>query len=352
MSIRDILLSLPDWLAFHRNPARRSIPRQIRQGFTLIELLVVIAIIAILIALLLPAVQQAREAARRTQCRNNLKQLGIALHNYHDTHSVLPPGQVASGNCAGTAGLPPLVMNLNGLVLLLPFIDQAPLYAKLDFNKAFQTHRGTVANGSTGTIIPLAGGEATTNGALISGRMAAFECPSDGSVAPDGTSSTYNHPGGNAKNRTNYDFIVFRSSHTSCNIWQTRTATQKCMFEDGSFCNFRDVTDGLSNTAMMAETQKDCCVNGSNANWGSRGWVQVGLSLEMSPPNNTWYTTSGVLTNYAPRIGDWGRTSSKHTGGIHILMGDGAVRFLSENVEGALRTNLDRIGDGKVLGEF
>lgn len=95
-------------------------------GFTLIELLVVIAIIAILIALLLPAVQQAREAARRTQCKNNLKQLGLALHNYHDTHSVFPPGLL--GRCTTPD------LNASGLVMLLPYIEQNNLYSQFNFS--------------------------------------------------------------------------------------------------------------------------------------------------------------------------------------------------------------------------
>jgi prepilin-type N-terminal cleavage/methylation domain-containing protein len=316
--------------------------RRVRHGFTLIELLVVIAIIAILIALLLPAVQQAREAARRTQCRNNLKQLGVALHNYHDAHNVLPAAQIANGDCDTARSLtrvPPLSMNLNGLVLLLPFMDQAPLYNQLDFNRAF--HPRISADGA-----PLAGDDASFNAALIARRLPIFECPSDDSKAAE--SGTYNIPGGDGTNRTNYDFIVRARIHTACNEWALAGRPARTMFEDGSYCNFRDVQDGVSNTVMMAETIKDCCANGQNANWGARSWVQTGLSLCTQVPNNTW--RSGV--NHRPRIGDWNWTSSKHVGGLHILLGDGAVRFLSENVEGALRCNLDRMADGNVIGEF
>ena len=104
------------------------------KGFTLIELLVVIAIIAILIALLLPAVQQAREAARRTQCKNNIKQWGLALHNYHDTHRVMPPALLNSGRYNNASFHGPGVLNTTGWVFLLPFIDQSPMYNLYDFN--------------------------------------------------------------------------------------------------------------------------------------------------------------------------------------------------------------------------
>src|SRR5229473_2794748 len=112
-----------------------------RIGFTLIELLVVIAIIAVLVALLLPAVQQAREAARRSQCKNNLKQIGIALHNYHDTMNVFPPALISSGRCSPTTNavecaLYRPVLNTTGFVLLLPYLDQGPMYNAYNFNVA------------------------------------------------------------------------------------------------------------------------------------------------------------------------------------------------------------------------
>jgi len=317
---------------------------KLRSAFTLIELLVVIAIIAILVALLLPAVQQAREAARRSQCKNQLKQFGLALHNYHDTHNVFPPGQIASGDCtAGTA--PPTVMNMNGLVMLLPGLEQGALYDQLDFNRAFHDRiSGTIGENGPNPVpmssIPLAGGEHTTNRAVVSTRIPIFSCPSD----PNKSAT-----------KTGYDFIA-RRVHTTCNNWDNVAMNARFMFEDGSRCQMKHITDGTSNTAMMTETRKDCCGNGTHAQWGWRHWVEIGLSLSLTRPNNTWRSSAGYTPdnprNFHPRLGDWGYTGSWHQGGLHVLMADGAVRFLSENSALAVRQNLDRIADGNVLGEW
>ncbi len=317
-----------------------------RSAFTLIELLVVIAIIAVLIALLLPAVQQAREAARRSDCKNKLKQLGLALHNYLDTHSVFPPSTIGQGNCDGLGTPNNPAINGNGLVLLLPFLDQGSIYQKLDFNKAFDDY--------TNLTVPLAGGDATTNAAVVNREMPIFSCPSDGGVGMS-ASTTYNLPGGSTAHRTSYDFIVYYQDYNRCNYWSKLTATTKTMFTDNSNCKSRDVTDGLSNTVMIAETRKQCCGNGSNANWGGRGYTQNGLSLSRIRPNRTDRNSvnyDGGNRDFAPGLGDWNTAGSLHDGGLQILLADGSVRFFSDNAAATTRLRLDMIADAQVLGEW
>src|SRR4051812_18590026 len=139
-----------------------------RRAFTLIELLVVIAIIAILIALLLPAVQQAREAARRTQCRNNLKQIGLALHNYHDAANTIPPGYI------GTQAVPNVTgqsLNYGWATFILPFMDQSPLY-------------NTIGSGFSGpNAVTFASSTISASSAAYQTVLPAFRCPSDTGAA-------------------------------------------------------------------------------------------------------------------------------------------------------------------------
>src|SRR6266481_2219216 len=152
-----------------------------RLGFTLIELLVVIAIIAVLIALLLPAVQQAREAARRSQCKNNLKQIGLALHNYHEQFNVLPYGTQASGGGSVRAKnfTPGGVKNTTGWIALLPNLDQSPLYNQVNMNAAM----GPWNKGGQSLA---GGGVAPSNAIVASQKIPGFICPSDNGPPTNG----------------------------------------------------------------------------------------------------------------------------------------------------------------------
>lgn len=313
-----------------------------RRGFTLIELLVVIAIIAVLIALLLPAVQQARESVRRTQCKNNLKQLGLALHNYHDSMSVLPPGHI--GRCTTPR------LNASGLTMLLPYFDQAPLYNSYNFNGSATTYVST--GGAAVTDDPTTNG----NAKVVKTIVQAFLCPSDSAsplIAATGANygiSATNTGNGGAK--TNYDFITYGSAYiSSCESWVLTSPSIRRMFGDNSRCTLTDVKDGTSNTIMMGETTRDVYNGGTNA-WGYRGWVMVGLDLAAYPINQWTYFTVPPIVNPAGKLASWAYTGSLHTGGAHFLLADGSVRFISENIDTVTRQRLAYMSDGQVIGEF
>jgi prepilin-type N-terminal cleavage/methylation domain-containing protein len=332
-----------------------------RKGFTLIELLVVIAIIAILIALLLPAVQQAREAARRTQCRNNLKQIGLALHNYHDVHSVFTASGFNSGACntsytpAGRANC--RVQNHNGLVMLLPFMDQAPLYNRWNFSAA--SSDATTASAGAGTAATCIDGlsaqapmgsaaEILANAQLTTQQMLVYRCPSQapGSEIAS-TASAYRAVSGVSGYKTNYDFFVRAIwAHGMCNNWATDALTIRRPFGDNSRCRLADIRDGSSNTMLVGELSFDV-FNGNGNVWGYRNWLSMGIDTTDGINNFFW---SGINRN--PFIGSWARMGSSHTGGCHVVLGDGAVRFLSDNIDNTTLQRLAIIGDGQTLGEF
>lgn len=323
-----------------------SFPIGRRQGFTLIELLVVIAIIAILIALLLPAVQQAREAARRSQCRNNLKQIGLALHNYESTHKVFPPAGIGYGWCNLGTGTPQ-IKNLNGLTLLLPYLDQVAIKNKLNFNDAMQgLNTGcccSLVGNTTGT---LAGTTASINAQapFLNESLPAFRCPSDNGNPFQGVGTCYGTASGNGGAKTNYDFITARGDFT-CNYWSAAANTVKRMFGENSSTRMGSVKDGTANTLMVGETTLEV-YNGRTASWGYRGWVMTGIDVEGTGINR-WYYSAGIPI-IPGRLSSWGQAGSTHPGGAHFTMGDGSVRFLSQNISLALLTNLGKMSDGQV----
>lgn len=320
-----------------------------RRGFTLIELLVVIAIIAILVSLLLPAVQQAREAARRTQCKNNLKQMALALHNFHDVYNHLPPSKVAfendptdpdeydSWDLSITRSNPAISAH----ALLLPYMEQANLYQQLESWKGFdvlpwpasgdpQNRRRNwwgpdwdLAQVKFPMMLCPSDPQLTTSGPLPG--LHAWCTGGDCSTSNSGTWGTSFWFGARPEiGLTNYLPSGGPIGGHLSNGW----SVWKGMFSAGVKVKFRDITDGTSNTIAFVE------VTGGDAN--SFMWID----------NGAFPSTWGFGDNY-------NQLDSAHTGGIQVALGDGSVRFLSENVD---RTGilfpLGGMSDGRVIGEF
>ena len=317
--------------------ASKSISR--RPGFTLIELLVVIAIIAILVALLLPAVQQAREAARRSQCKNNLKQFALALHNYHDTSSVMPPGAVNPG-VAPTTAMPYTndcanqCRNIPFTLLVLPYMDQAPLYNQLNFSLPM----GKAQRSGTGPSIDQGAIFATAN-------VTTFQCPSDPIYADpfqQGGSAHYAITNGR---RASYYFPA-RYIMEDINATWALEGFDRGMFGINGACRLTDIKDGTSNTMMLSETPfvKNYSVYGPF--WTA--WAYTS-GVVLGGVNSKAASACGGKTGGCPYA--WGAGSS-HTGGMHYAKADGSVSFLSENVSAAIVAGLVTINKNEVLGDF
>ena len=312
-----------------------------RRGFTLIELLVVIAIIAILIALLLPAVQQAREAARRTSCRNNLKQLGLAIHNYAEQHSCLPPaGIVDSMSSTGV----PAGKNFSWIVLILPQIDQANLHQQFDFNlDIFNQPNEPQEN-----------------------VVSALVCPSDAGHGAHYQSSAFS--AGKVFAKGNYAAYV---SHLHTDLQTTRPG----MLTVGRK-TFANVIDGLSNTWMLAEIRTRAHEQDQRGAWALpwNGTTQVAYDMHSSggsfnpasavqAPNNQSGNLDmlyecpdaadaqlqGMPCNLAS-IG-WMSAASRslHIGGVMAAYGDGGVGFVNENIDKMVMAYLISVNDGNVV---
>ena len=274
--------------------------RSDRHAFTLVELLVVIAIIGILIALLLPAVQAAREAARRAQCTNNLKQVGLALHNYHDTHRSFPSGNVNSSA-------------INAWALILPFLEQVNAYEKWDFRLNIDHANNVEAKKTT---------------------VDTYFCPSR-------ARDVYPFVSGN---NAMGDYAL--SAGTSMVHYATPISNYKGMFNTNSSCRFRDITDGSSNTAAGGEkriskssSQYPLVNMNTHYRWGYHGLRNMTYRM------NEDISISGTLTwndTYANFGGD-------HPGGCNFLVADGAVRFLSETVDFTQYQYFGDKADGQVL---
>jgi prepilin-type N-terminal cleavage/methylation domain-containing protein len=301
--------------------------RSARSGFTLIELLVVIAIIAVLIALLLPAVQQARESARRTQCKNNLKQLGLALHNFHDTLGHFPTGGSnpwATIGYNGTSLADSPTLGVGWLVQILPYIEQSTLYRVTD---------PTV---------------------LIAGKVPPYFCPSRraatsylygsgmralndyAACTPADSPNSWDQfwYGGNGTIPVNapYMGVIVRNSNSVAPI---------------RYSNLKDVTDGSSNTIMIGEKWVPVAM------YGGGHWADdCGFTDGWDPDTvrTTGYPMGSDSISGASYDGY--QFGSQHVGGVQFCLADGSVRFISRNIDVTLFNNLGGRADGKIVSDF
>ncbi|QDT52225.1 Type II secretion system protein G precursor [Caulifigura coniformis] len=334
-----------------------------RRGFTLIELLVVIAIIAILIALLLPAVQQAREAARRTQCKNNLKQVGLALHNYLDTFSIFPPGTTHQ---TGT-GLP-MGPNTNGhlnnwtwTAFIAPYVDQGNVYNNVQVGPFNLTQalndaakRDILLRPATVFQCPSDPGPAMNDLILFSTRPAGTTVPTAlpkcNYVASNGSYS-FRRTLGDPVANTDFNNGMF-------------AAAGALAVNGGSCRRISEVTDGTSNTIAIGERcyQSGGVIYGAASLWGMRGAGDASGAEETGMVNAFACGWRSINAPQEPGTNPTHRRgfSSTHEGGAQFLLTDGAVRFISENIHhrpGARPVDttfasLLGASDGNVVGEF
>jgi prepilin-type N-terminal cleavage/methylation domain-containing protein/prepilin-type processing-associated H-X9-DG protein len=299
-----------------------------RRAFTLVELLVVIAIIGILIALLLPAVQSAREAARRAQCTSNLKQIGIALLNYHDSAQIFPPGGIWWTNSRTDANW---ALNRGSmLAYILPFLEQSTTHSQLDPKSTnFAYQQMGPGRWVAGTVIPTykcptddspALNDAAIDG-IPAGNLALFSY-----VGSKGPTRTGDNAAGRCAERAIWDAYNFSTNDNTPAGPFTRLGRSYC-------CRMKDVVDGMSNTIFVGEVRAKCAVP------INRGWVHGsntnGMISTIYPMNSDTCLKDQSMgpcrwwDNWSTEFG----FKSLHPGGVNFTFGDGSVRFLSQTID-------------------
>lgn len=329
-----------------------------RTGFTLVELLVVIAIIGVMVGLLLPAVQAAREAARRMSCGNNMKQLALALHNYHDTHNRFVYSVLNSGSLTGGSAVvqePQRVLNHRGWTSVLPYIEQQPLHDLFEFNLPASSARSPQAPG------PLPGEPGNPNDVVVSTIVDTFHCPSDAGRRQYASTASDNYsisPGTTTLlgTFTNYDFSTRRTSSSSAR-WELDAINSRRLFGHNDSSRFRDITDGTSNVVMLVETLREVW-NGEGQTWGYSKWVGNGVDFAYGRGMNFYFCCGWDSPPFErpdwrrSRLGDWSTPGSLHPGGCQVALADGSVRFVQESIDLITQQRLAMISDGAPLGEF
>jgi prepilin-type N-terminal cleavage/methylation domain-containing protein len=300
-----------------------------RRGFTLIELLVVIAIIAVLVSLLLPAVQQAREAARRTQCKNNLKQIGLALHNYNDVHGVFPSGWIAVDPSSGLQSAHEGLSGAGWATMILPFMDQTNVYNL--FNSQ----------------LPLTD---SRNAPFLASQIPAYKCPS----APQPLTFDLGEEGNPTNILAKMPIANYAGSFGSENLDGCEEpagtppvlSNGQCkgngIFYHNSKVTIRDITDGTSNTYMVGERKTK----------EAEGWFTSWPGM-IAEAEEAFQRTCGSA-DHRPNHPDqhFDDFSSHHVGGAQFLQADGSVRFVSENIDTGVYQYLASIQGGELIGEY
>ena len=322
-----------------------------RRAFTLIELLVVIAIIAVLIALLLPAVQQAREAARRTQCKNNLKQFGLAMANYHDVFLKFPQG--------GNIGCCDQGPSISYMIRLFPYLDQAPLYNQINM----MAPANTISGGKDCFYNPATG----SNYPWITTNLPFAICPSD--------SHSFANNVWNGWTVTNYDgsagSMVFGSQNGACtvyvtgvliNTWGDNTdpnQTSGMGTRGGPSLSMKDVGDGTSNVIHMGEVIPSCNDHAGNGGlWRENGQsFHSGTAAQINDYTSCpWAPQSQIrFGSCANQTNQWNISwafKSMHVGGAQFLFVDGSVHFLSQNINYPTYQYLGGRNDGNTVGDY